>query len=264
MENNKLEELKEKKQVLKEEMNNASNEEEFINAFRKWENVKKEIKNCKKSNKKSSKAGTIVTIAATTLLTISGGVAGFKLAPKLFGKNKDNSSNNMTTESINKASTSEDRVKDTTGVSTEQIEELLNSSETTTNTSATTSTSTKNTSDSSSSTSNPNNASTTETYIIDNDDTTEYEEPTTSERTEIIPEDTTEPSTESSTESTESTEKPKDDSSTTETIIYIEEIEEPNTEYPDDMPIEEDEDDVIYYDLDGNEISKAYSLRLHM
>ena len=223
---------------LKANMKNAKTEEEYIEAY-------KEYNEYKAYTGKKSKIRTLVPIFGVATLLVGSSLVGYNITKKT-GTN----SNQATETNINNNdnNSTQNQIKDTTSVSSEQIDEMLGE-ENSTKTSSTTRTASTNTTVTTTSTnpvvttSVPTQEPTTTTRIIIN--TTETpKKPTTTERTEIIPEVTT---TEVPTTATTTTEATTE--STTETVIY-DTIEEPTTADPYDpnMPIEEDEDDVEYFE----------------
>lgn len=220
---------------LKANMKNAKTEEEYIEAYREY----KEYKQYTKSEIKK-----IVPIFGISALLV-GGILGIataynmsELAPNANASTESDVNNNDNDNST------QNRIKDTTSVSSEQIDELLNEEDSTKTNSTTRTTNSTNTTGTIVTPGVPTQEPTTSTRIIIN--TTETpKKPTTTERTEIIPEVTTTevPTTERRTTEATTTE------STTETVIY-DTTEEPTTAdpYDPDMPIEEDEDDVEYYE----------------
>ena len=206
---------------LKANMKNAKTEEEYIEAY-------KEYNEYKAYTGKKSKIRTLVPIFGVAALLVGSSLLGYNITRK-----PETKSDRVTESSIsnNDNISTQHQIKDTTSVSSEQIAEML-SEENSTKTSSTTRTTSTNPVVT---TSVPTQEPTTTTRIIIN--TTETpKKPTTTERTEIIPEVTT---TEVPTTATTTTEATTTES-TTETVIY-DTTEEPTTAdpYDPDMPIEE-------------------------
>mgnify|MGYP004508950725 CR=1 FL=1 len=215
---------------LKANMKNAKTEEEYIEAY-------KEYNEYKAYTGKKSKIRTLVPIFGVAALLVGSSLVGYNITRK-----PETKSDRVTESSIsnNDNISTQHQIKDTTSVSSEQIDEML-SEENSTKTGSTTRTTSTNTTVTTTSTnpvvttSVPTQEPTTTTRIIIN--TTETpKKPTTTERTEIIPEVTT---TETPTTATTTTEATTTES-TTETVIY-DTTEEPTTAdpYDPDMPIEE-------------------------
>lgn len=225
------------KKELKEKVKNAKTEEEYIDAYREYNEYMA-------YTGKKSKIKTLVPIFGMTALIVGGSILGYNITRKPIKEEKETTESNVSNID-NKVN---DNIKTTTGVSSEQISTMLDEEKESTTYSTvkdnktTTSTNANNSSSSvvSTSTSTP----TTSTRIIVNTTTTESK-PITTERTEIIPET---PTTEVPTTATTSTEATTTEN-TTEVVIY-DTTEVPTTEdpYDPDMPIDEDEEDVTYYE----------------
>ena len=211
---------------LKANMKNAKTEEEYIEAY-------KEYNEYKAYTGKKSKIRTLVPIFGVAALLVGSSLVGYNITRK-----PETKSDRVTESSIsnNDNISTQHQIKDTTSVSSEQIAEMLSEENSTKTSSTTRTTSTQGSTNTTSVTPNiPTQEPTTTTRIIIN--TTETpKKPTTTERTEIIPEVTT---TEVPTTATTTTEATTTES-TTETVIY-DTTEEPTTAdpYDPDMPIEE-------------------------
>ena len=211
---------------LKANMKNAKTEEEYIEAY-------KEYNEYKAYTGKKSKIRTLVPIFGVAALLVGSSLVGYNITRK-----PETKSDRVTESSIsnNDNISTQHQIKDTTSVSSEQIAEMLSEENSTKTSSTTRTTSTQGSTNTTSVTpSVPTQEPTTTTRIIIN--TTETpKKPTTTERTEIIPEVTT---TEVPTTATTTTEATTTES-TTETVIY-DTTEEPTTAdpYDPDMPIEE-------------------------
>lgn len=207
---------------LKANMKNAKTEEEYIEAY-------KEYNEYKAYTGKKSKIRTLVPIFGVAALLVGSSLVGYNITRK-----PETKSDRVTESSIsnNDNISTQHQIKDTTSVSSEQIAEML-SEENSTKTSSTTRTTSTNPVVT---TSVPTQEPTTTTRIIIINTTETPKKPTTTERTEIIPEVTT---TEVPTTATTTTEATTTES-TTETVIY-DTTEEPTTAdpYDPDMPIEE-------------------------
>lgn len=210
---------------LKANMKNAKTEEEYIEAY-------KEYNEYKAYTGKKSKIRTLVPIFGVATLLVGSSLVGYNITRK-----PETKSDRVTESSIsnNDNISTQHQIKDTTSVSSEQIDELLNEENSTKTSSTTRTTNSTNTTGTIVTPGVPTQEPTTTTRIIIN--TTETpKKPTTTERTEIIPEVTT---TETPTTATTTTEATTTES-TTETVIY-DTTEEPTTAdpYDPDMPIEE-------------------------
>ena len=210
---------------LKANMKNAKTEEEYIEAY-------KEYNEYKAYTGKKSKIKTLVPIFGVAALLVGGSLVGYNITRK-----PETKSDRVTESSIsnNDNISTQHQIKDTTSVSSEQIDEMLSEENSTKTSSTTRTTNSTNTTGTIVTPGVPTQEPTTTTRIIIN--TTETpKKPTTTERTEIIPEVTT---TETPTTATTTTEATTTES-TTETVIY-DTTEEPTTAdpYDPDMPIEE-------------------------
>lgn len=210
---------------LKANMKNAKTEEEYIEAY-------KEYNEYKAYTGKKSKIRTLVPIFGVAALLVGGSLVGYNITRK-----PETKSDRVTESSIsnNDNISTQHQIKDTTSVSSEQIDEMLSEENSTKTSSTTRTTNSTNTTGTIVTPGVPTQEPTTTTRIIIN--TTETpKKPTTTERTEIIPEVTT---TETPTTATTTTEATTTES-TTETVIY-DTTEEPTTAdpYDPDMPIEE-------------------------
>lgn len=210
---------------LKANMKNAKTEEEYIEAY-------KEYNEYKAYTGKKSKIKTLVPIFGVAALLVGGSLVGYNITRK-----QETKSDRVTESSVsnNDNISTQQQIKDTTSVSSEQIDEMLSEENSTKTSSTTRTTNSTNTTGTIVTPGVPTQEPTTTTRIIIN--TTETpKKPTTTERTEIIPEVTT---TETPTTATTTTEATTTES-TTETVIY-DTTEEPTTAdpYDPDMPIEE-------------------------
>ena len=210
---------------LKANMKNAKTEEEYIEAY-------KEYNEYKAYTGKKSKIRTLVPIFGVAALLVGSSLVGYNITRK-----PETKSDRVTESSIsnNDNISTQHQIKDTTSVSSEQIDEMLSEENSTKTSSTTRTTNSTNTTGTIVTPGVPTQEPTTTTRIIIN--TTETpKKPTTTERTEIIPEVTT---TETPTTATTTTEATTTES-TTETVIY-DTTEEPTTAdpYDPDMPIEE-------------------------
>lgn len=210
---------------LKANMKNAKTEEEYIEAY-------KEYNEYKAYTGKKSKIRTLVPIFGVATLLVGSSLVGYNITRK-----PETKSDRVTESSIsnNDNISTQHQIKDTTSVSSEQIDEMLSEENSTKTSSTTRTTNSTNTTGTIVTPGVPTQEPTTTTRIIIN--TTETpKKPTTTERTEIIPEVTT---TEIPTTATTTTEATTTES-TTETVIY-DTTEEPTTAdpYDPDMPIEE-------------------------